>query len=332
MLHRLATLLASVTCCVAWNTRGYPWFDQWKATEYYRIPNGKLIPLPLRLLSHQYAFTGTADLAAVQASFTDEFYTPISVGGKAAVQIVLNNLTDTDCGNADTKNPYLETWIRTWVTPKDSPLVLPYDSDMSLLINSSKALVWMHRLILGDAPGVDTSKNDPALGALLGGRNVWGFPKHPVKAKIVTEYRDLDSVYFNARHLHRKPDGTEEFVDAITVEALLADRSAGNVVRSVVRRTADNATIGGPLYLVQQTLFGEGINMTEHIAPWSPKTDSLRIGTDDYYSSVIRAWKFEPKLKMSSYNTQIVLLKPSNWVKAPQTARPDLADSEPVLI
>ena len=110
----------------------------------------------------------------------------MSVGGKASVQIWMNNFTDTDCGNTDTKNPYLETWISTWATPKDSPLELNYTSDMSLLISDPKALIWIHRVILGDAPGIDTSKNDPALGALLGGHGVWGFPKHPTKAKIKT--------------------------------------------------------------------------------------------------------------------------------------------------
>merc|ERR1712178_301388 len=96
-----------------------------------------------------------------------------------------------------------EAWTSTWVTPKDAPLELNYTRDMSLLVADPKALIWIHRVILGDAPGIDTSRNDPALGALLGGRNVWGFPKHPVKAKIVTEYRKPDFVYFNAKHLHR---------------------------------------------------------------------------------------------------------------------------------
>ena len=37
------------------------------------------------------------------------------------------------------------------------------------------------------------------------------------------------------------------------------------------------------------------------------------IGSDDYYSSVLRAWKFEPKLKMHTSDFQIAAFKPSNW-------------------
>jgi len=66
------------------------------------MPNGKKMPLPLRLHSHETVLTGTADLAKVRADFEEEYYTPVSIGGKASVQIWMNNFTDTDCGNADT--------------------------------------------------------------------------------------------------------------------------------------------------------------------------------------------------------------------------------------
>merc|ERR1719482_953294 len=112
-------------------------------------------------------------------------------------------------------NPYLETWTSTWVTPKDEPLEIPYDSDMSLLVANPKALIWIHRVILGDAPGIDTSVNDPALGAQLGGHNVWGFPKHRVKAKINTYYEGEDRVHFQAKHLKKNVFGLQTFVDAV---------------------------------------------------------------------------------------------------------------------
>lgn len=310
-------LFTGATLSAGWKTEGYPWFDQWKVEEYYQMPNGKKQPLPLRLHSHETVLTGTADLEKVRAAFEGEYYTPVSVGGKASVQIWMNNFTDTDCGNADTKNPYLETWTSTWVTPKDAPLELPYDSDMSLLIADPKALIWIHRVILGDAPGVDTTVNDPALGALLGGHNVWGFPKHPTKAHIDYNYYG-DQVHFYAEHLGTT-FGVSHFVPSLTVSIQLPEVTKGVVAVPVNVRTADDGVVSGPLFSVQQTRFGEAFNTTQNIAPWNPTTDTIELGRDDYYSSVLKAWKFEPKLKMHTNDFQIAAFKPSNWQsKAPQ--------------
>lgn len=310
----IVALLAVAPLCAAWDTHGYPWFDQWKATEYFKMPNGKMMPLPLRLHSHETVLTGTADLDQVRASFTDEYYTPVSVGGKASVQIWMNNFTDTDCGNADTKNPYLETWISTWVTPKGEPLELPYGSDMALLIADPKAIIWIHRVILSEAPGMDTTKNTPALGALLGGHNVWGFPKHRTMAKIQYEYRGTDRVEFHAQHVHKPMFGKEHFVDALKVSLQLSEKSKGNVAVPVNVRTADDGVIGGPLWMVHQVRFGEAFNTTLNIAPWDATTDTIELGTDDYYSSVLKAWKFQPKLKTHTDDFQIAAFKPSNWM------------------
>lgn len=277
------------------------------------MPNGKKQPLPLRLHSHELVLTGTADLKAVQESFQEEYYTPVSVGGMASVQVWMNNFTDTDCGNADTKNPYLETWISTWATPKGEPLELNYTSDMSLLIADPKA-PWIHRVILGDAPGIDTSKNDPALGALLGGHGVWGFPKHKVKAKISTYYEGSDRVHFQAKHIKTNLLGQQDFVDAVVADVKLPETSKSNIAVPVNIRTAPDAVVGGPLWMVQQTRFGEAFNTTQNIAPFDPATDKFEVGSDDYYSSVLKAWHFEPKLKMHTHDFQIAAFKPSNWM------------------
>lgn len=311
MLTFFASLLS---VAAAWDTKGYPWFDQWKVEEYYMMPNGKKMPLPLRLHSHELVLTGTADLKEVQQSFQEEYYTPVSVGGKASVQVWMNNFTDTDCGNADTKNPYLETWISTWATPKNEPLELNYTSDMSLLIADPKALIWIHRVILGDAPGIDTSKNDPALGAQLGGHNVWGFPKHRVKAQISTHYEGSDRVHFQAKHLKKNLLGQQTFVDAIVADVKLPETSKANIPVPVNVKTGPDAVVGGPLWLVQQVRFGEAFNTTQNIAPFDTATDKFEIGSDDYYSSVLRAWNFEPKLKMHTNDFQIAAFKPSNWL------------------
>jgi len=326
MLSRLAALLASAPLAAAWDTHGYPWFDQWKVEEYYMMPNGKKMPLPLRLHSHETVLTGTASLKAVRESFEDEYYTPVSVGGSyAPVQVWMNNFTDTDCGNADTRNPYLETWISTWVTPKDAPLELPWKSDMSLLVQDPRALIWIHRVILGDAPGVNTSENDPALGALLGGHNVWGFPKHHVKAKISYEYKGSDGVEFQARHLRSAQGGKKELAEPLKVTLQLPEKSAGKISIPTNVRTPDDGVVGGPLFMVQQVRFGEAFNTTQNVAPWSNATDMMELGGDDYYSSVLKAWEFAPKLKMHTDDFQIVAFKPSNWMgKAAATKYADL--------
>lgn len=315
MRSRVVILLSLAPLCVAWVTNDKPWFAQYKnVTDIYMLPNGKKMRLPLRLTSHETVLTGSADLDQVRASFSDEYYTPVSVGGKAAVQVWLNNFTDTDCGNDDTRNPYLETWTSTWVTPKDQPLELPYKDDMSYLVADSRALIWIHRVICADAPGIDTTVNDPALGAILGGHNVWGFPKHHVKAKIEYEYKGSDRVSFHAQHLKKDWLGKVEFVDAITVSCVLSEKEKGNIPVPVNVRTPDNAVIGGPLNIFQQVRFGEAFNVTQNIAPWNPTTDTMTIGTDDWYSSQLRAWKFEPKLKMHTDDFQIAAFKPSNWM------------------
>jgi hypothetical protein len=317
MLSRVALLLSGGRFCVGWQTEGYPWFDQFKAEEYYAMPNGKTHQLPLRLHSHETVLTGTADLETVKADFAEEYYTPVSVGGKASVQIWMNNFTDTDCGNADTKNPYLETWTSTWVTPKDQPLELPYNNDMSLLIADPKAKIWIHRVILGDAPGIDTKVNDPALGALLGGHGVWGFPKHKVKAEIDYTYQGSDKVRFHAKHLGSVVPGVhvgpKTMVDALTVSLQLPEKSKGNIAIPTNVRTADDAVVGGPLFMVQQVLFGEAFNTTQNIAPWNAETDTIAFGHDDYYTSVLKSWNFEPKLKMHTDDFQIAAFKPINW-------------------
>jgi len=196
----------------------------------------------------------------------------------------------------------------------DAPLELNYTSDMSLLIADPKALIWIHRVILGDAPGIDTSKNDPALGALLGGHGVWGFPKHPVKAKIETHYEGQDRVRFQAKHVKKNLLGQQDFVDAVVADVKLPETSKSNIPVPVNIKTAPDAVVGGPLWMVQQTRFGEAFNTTQNIAPWDAATDKFEIGSDDYYSSVLKAWQFTPKLKMHTNDFQIAAFKPSNWL------------------
>jgi len=289
---------------LGWVSTQYQWYDQWEVLDHYRSPTGRVQRLPLRLHSHETVITGTADLSKVLPAFEEEFYTPVTVGGKAVVQVWMNNFTDTDCGPEDQKNPYLETWVNTFVTPKDQPLALNYTSDMSYIIQDPRALIWIHRVLCADAPGMPTKETDPALEAILGGHNVWGFPKHKTKAQIATSY-GTDSVHFEATHLGQP---------ALKASIALPELDAKNIPIPINIRTADDAVVSGPLYMVQQTRFGEAFNVTQNIAPWDPKTDSIEFGEGEFYGAVIQGWDFEPKLKMHTDDFQIVAWKPSNWL------------------
>lgn len=319
-----AALFAPVT---AWVTKS-PWFDQYeKVTDIVLLPNGIKQRLPLRLHSHELVLTGTADAVAVKADFAEEYWTPVTVGGKVPVQIWMNNFTDTDCGHAAERNPYLETWTSTWVTKKDEPLEIPYNStigDMSYIVADPRAKIWIHRVILGDAPGMDTNKNDPALGALLGGHNIWGFPKHKTKAKISVEYTGSDRVEFHAQHLGKNIFQQEDFVDSIKASVKLPETEKANIAIPTDVKTAPDGVIGGPLFMVQQVMFGEAFNVTQNIAPWNKDTDHLELGTDDYYSSVLKRWKFAPKLKMHTDDFQIAAFKPYNWMSADEKPSAEL--------
>jgi hypothetical protein len=289
-----------------WVSTQYEWYNQWDVLDHYKSPTGRIQRLPLRLHSHELVITGTADLDKVLPAFAEEYYTPVTVGGKAVVQVWMNNFTDTDCGPEEEKNPYLETWVNTFVTPKDEPLHLNYTSDFSYLIADPRSLIWIHRVLCGDAPGYPTDKTDPALEAILGGHNVWGFPKHKVKAEIETSYSP-GKVDFEAEHLGKW---------AVRASVSLPENDPKVTHLPINIRTAADAVVSGPLYMVQQTRFGEAFNVTQHIAPWDASKDTLEFGHGEFYGAVIRGWDFEPKLKMHTDDFQIVAWKPSNWLPA----------------
>jgi len=92
----------------------------------------------------------------------------------------MNNFLDTDCGPSDRLNPYLETCKSFPVTKKDEPLELPYESPFSYNpVVPTKS--WCHRVLCGASMDGYTVA---AENAICGGRELWGFPKHPALAEI----------------------------------------------------------------------------------------------------------------------------------------------------
>merc|ERR1712232_489520 len=108
-----------------------------------------------------------------------EPFVPVLVGGKAVVTVWFNNFTDTDCGGA-----YLETWYNTFVTRKSKgpqaklELAEPLGPVAAAVHEGSQS--FLMRVLCSDAPG----NPGAAMKAITGGREIFGFPKHPVPAEI----------------------------------------------------------------------------------------------------------------------------------------------------
>ena len=152
------------------------WFDQWPKTDSYLASDGQINRMPLRLTSTNLVIYGAANLAEVLKEFAHEEFRPVTVGGQVPVQIWFNNFIDTDCGPFDRINAYVETWYSFPVTHKSKPVDLPYENPFSYNVMHPETLVWVHRVLCGP----DKNGNDMgARAAIAGGREVWGFPKHP---------------------------------------------------------------------------------------------------------------------------------------------------------
>jgi len=304
-MARIVCAAWTLQSAVAWVTKD-PWFDQFPVQDYYLASDGHVDRLPLRLTSHESVVYGTAEKGPVMDSFSEEDFVPVTVGGKVPLQIWFNNFTDTDCGDPDTRNPYLETWYSLPVVPRDSPLDLPYNSDMDLLVADPRALNWVHRVICDDYPG----HTGPAMAAISGGREIFGYPKHHVLADIKYVYEGPDKVHFKASH---------QGVPSIELRMNLPETLADHITLPLDLATPTDGCISGPRWMVKQTRYGQAFKCTEHIAPWDDRTDSLKIGTDNHYGALLKSFNFIPKIKVHSDDFKIVAFKPSGWLGANAT-------------
>lgn len=308
-MSRCAAALAVLDVCVGFLPQQDPWFDQFPATDGYLASDGHVNRLPLRLTSHETILYGEADYDAVMKSFEAEDFVPVTVsndkvGKVVPLQIWFNNFTDTDCGDAGVRNPYLETWYSLPVVPRDSPLDLPYKTSMDLMV--VEGLVWVHRVICGDTPG----HKGPAMAAISGGREVFGYPKHPVLADIDYEYEGADFVSFKAHHL-----GLPAVDLRMKLPETLPEEQV--TVLPLDAATPADGCVSGPRWLVKQTRYGQAFKCTEYIAEWDESTDSLSVGSDLHYGVLLQSFNFQPKLKVHSTDFKIVAMKPSGWVGAP---------------
>ncbi len=224
------------------------------------------------------------------------------------VQLWCNNFVATDCGPVDQINPYIEIWYSFPVTSKSSPLDLPYESPFSYNVNAPDTLVWCHRVLCGPAKdGYDLG----ALAAIAGGREVWGFPKHPDLADLNFEYSDNESVIFEA---------SLQGNDVISLQIKLPENIDDNIIVEVDELTPQGACItprqnpNKASFVSKQTRYSQAFAATMCFSPWNDDTDSLTVYDNEaYFGGLLKSWKFKPALKMHCSDLRIVAFKPDGW-------------------
>jgi hypothetical protein len=284
------------------------WFGQWTQTGSYLASDGHINRIPLRLTSTNVILYGSASLSEVLKEFEHEDHRPVTVDGKVPVQLWCNNFIDTDCGPSDRINPYIEIWYSFPVTAKSAPLDLPYESSFSYNVNAPNALVWCHRVLCGPAKD---GYSQGALAAIAGGREVWGFPKHPDLADLSFEYPDLETVRFEGSHQGNK-------VISLSVER--PENIEGHIVVDVDELTPQGACItpkqnpNKASFVSKQTRYSQAFAATMCFSPWDEDTDSLTIyDNESYFGGLLKSWEFKPALKMHCSDLRIVAFKPDGW-------------------
>ena len=264
--------------------------------------------IPLRLTSTNVILYGSASLSEVLKEFEHEDHRPVTVGGEVPVQLWCNNFVDTDCGPVDQINPYIEIWYSFPVTSKSSPLDLPYESPFSYNVNAPDTLVWCHRVLCGPAKdGYELG----ALAAIAGGREVWGFPKHPDLADLNFEYSDNENVIFEA---------SLQGNDVISLQIKLPENIDDNIIVEVDKLTPQGACItprqnpNKASFVSKQTRYSQAFAATMCFSPWKDDTDSLTTYDNEaYFGGLLKSWKFKPALKMHCLDLRIVAFKPDGW-------------------
>ena len=264
--------------------------------------------IPLRLASTNVVLYGTAKLSEVLKEFEHEDHRPVTVGGDVPVQLWCNNFVDTDCGPTGRNNPYIETWYSFPVTPKSAPLDLPYDDPFSYNVNAPDTLVWCHRVLCGPA---SDGYALGAIAAIAGGREVWGFPKHPALADLSFNYPDEETVVFEGSHQGNK---------AVSLRLKRPECTEGHLTIALDERTGADTCITprqNPLqatFVAKQTRYGQAFSATMNFSPWDSATDSLTVfDQESYFGALLKSWDFKPALKMHCSDLKIVAFKPAGW-------------------
>ena len=284
------------------------WFHQWTQTESYLASDGHVNRIPLRLTSSNVIVYGSASLSEVLKEFEHEDYRPVTVGGHVPVQLWCNNFIDTDCGPSDRINPYIEIWYSFPVTTKLAPLELPYEGPFSYNVNAPDTLTWCHRVLCG--PSKD-GYNLGALAAIAGGREIWGFPKHPGLAELNFDYPDTKTAAFEGSHQGHK---------VISLRVKRPENIDGHMVVDIDQLTPKGSCItprqnpNKATFVAKQTRYTQAFAATMYFSPWDDITDTLTVyDNEQYFGGLLKSWAFKPALKMHCSNLRIVAFKPAGW-------------------
>ena len=152
--------------------------------------------------------------------------------------------------------------------------------------------------------------------AIIGGRGIFGFPKHPQLGNIDFSYGEKDgkqvSWNFECKHLGKL---------AVKANIVLPDVDPNCVTIPLDIMTPPDFVIGSPslggTHLghngAHQVQFGQAMCCTQKIGFWDSKTDALVIGDAAHYAPFAR-WGFEPLLKAHIPDFKTAAFKPVNWI------------------
>ena len=284
------------------------WFDQWVQTDSYRASDNHINRIPLRLTSSNIVIYGAASLSEVLKEFEHEDHHPVTVGGDVPVQLWCNNFIDTDCGPIDKVNPYIEIWYSFPVIHKSSKLDLQYENAYSYNVNAPGTLTWCHRVLCGAAEsGYDLG----AKAAIAGGREIWGFPKHPGLADLSFEYPDEETVVFKGSLQGNKVISLKIKRPECIAEHVLAEIDLVTPQGSCITPKQNPSKAS---FVAKQTRYQQAFTATMYFFPWDQLTDSLTVYEDEaYFGALLNSWEFRPALKMHCSDLKIVAFKPDGW-------------------
>lgn len=293
-----------------------PWWRKFdEPTDGFKDSEGFVNRLPLRLESTEMIVFGTTDAEKMWAEFEDEDFLPILVGGKAVISIWFNNFTDSDCGGS-----YLETWYNTFVSRRsEGQIELQMESPMSVVINDPRCQNFLLRVVCGDAP----DNPGAAMKAIVGGRSIFGFPRHPVLGQIQFRYGEADgkNTTWEFDASHNGWDAVKASIalpetDPTHIPMLLDVALVGDLVISAPKLGGTHKNHNG----AHQGFFGQALAGTQFTTLWNKETDSIVLGNDDHYGSPISRWDFEPIVKGHIPDFKIAVSKPSGWISGAEAA------------
>eukprot|EP00756_Hemistasia_phaeocysticola_P015888 Hpha_TRINITY_DN15442_c2_g1::TRINITY_DN15442_c2_g1_i1::g.173026::m.173026 len=170
------------------------------------------------------------------------------------------------------------------------------------------ALVFLNKVLCGE-----TDRNPgAAMIAITGGREIFGFPKHPILANIKHKYEE-GRFEFECHHQGKK---------AVSISSRLPETEGVTEGIDVDIVSGPTTCIGGPrlggthkgMNGANQIRYGQAFKSTQYVAPWNPDVDKLSFGDDPHYAGMITQWDFVPVLKVHTPDFKVAAFKPSGWV------------------